>query len=823
MAKSGRGAIGMLDSFVRDLRYGIRTLARTPGFCLIAIVVMALGIGATAALFTVVHSVLLKPLPLPDVDRLVMVDEADTKLKFNNNPVAGGTFHSWEQENRTLQHIAISTEDDVNFSSSDGQLPERIHVVICSWAALPLLGVQPLYGRLFTPDDDKFGANHTTMLTWGFWKRRFGGDPSIIGHTIHLDSKPYTVLGILPAWFTYPNPRAQLWLPIYPEVPPEVMASHDSHNFRIIAKLKAGVSVGAAQADLSNISAQVRKQLPEGPVFDSANVRPLLDAETYQVKTILYALFAATGCLLLIACLNIANLLIARSASRRKESAIRTALGGSRVRLLRERVIESVLLCFAGTVLGLLLAQIALQWLIHQRTDLPRAESIHLDLIAVLFSIGLAALCGIAAGLAPALAEDEQQVMRTLQESSRSVSGSRGSVTLRRGLLSIEVALTVVLLVGAGLFLRSFQKLRAVDIGVPTTNVLHMSISLPDPAYKEGAKKIAFIEQLLDRVRALPGVRAAGLSTCLPGQGHCQDDAFTIPELPPLPKGQWQDASVRFVDPGFFKAIGIPLLRGRYFSPDERMTRRKYVIVSQSFVHQFLSSTDPIGKHVIDPNNGELDEKPIPSHEIVGVVGDVREYPSREPRPTVYYPLYGGLRGDLELAVRTAGDPLSMALPVQRVVAQLDPSLPVADVLSLDQMIGKYTAEASFDAILLLVFATLSLILAAVGLFGVLSYIVSQRHGEIGIRIALGAQREQVMRLVLADGLRPAIIGLILGLAASAATTRLIRSQLYGTQPLDPLVLVLVAFALLVVAAAACLLPAWRASRLDPMEALRME
>jgi predicted permease len=816
-------ASGVFDSLIRDFRCGIRTLARTPGFSLVAIVVMALGIGASAALFTVVHSVLIKPLPLPDVDRLVAIYEADTKLKFNNNVVAGGTFQSWEQENRTFQHIAISTETDGNFSSNDGQLPERIHAVASSWTALLLLGVQPAYGRLFMPDDDKYGANETTILTWGFWKRRFGGNPSIVGRTILLDSKPYTVVGILPAWFTYPNPRVQLWVPVYPEVPPQVMASHDSHNFTIIGKLKPGVSVAAAQADLSNISAQARKQLPEGPVFDAANTRPLLDAETYKVKTLLYALFAATGCLLLIACLNIANLLVARSASRRKEAAIRTALGGSRVRLLQERVSESILLSLAGGLLGLLFAQLALQWLLHQRTDLPRFESIHLDFTVVLFSIGLAALCGIASGLAPALVEDEEQVLRTLQESSRSVSGSRGSVALRRALLSIEVALTVVLLVGAGLFLRSFQHLRAVDIGVPTASVLHVSVNLPDAAYKEGAKKLAFIEQLLERVRALPGVRGAGISTCLPGQGHCSDDAFTIPEIPPPPKGQFWDASVRFVDPGYFNAIQMPLLRGRDFSSEERLTRRQYVIVSQSFVRQFLPNTDPIGKHVVDPNNGELNEKPAPSSEIIGVVSDVREYVNRDPRPTVYYPLYGGLRGDLELAVRTASDPLSLALPVQRVVAQLDPALPVADVLSLDQIIGKDTAAASFDALLLLVFAMLSLILAAVGLFGVLSYIVSQRTGEIGIRIALGAQREHVLRLMLADGLRPAIIGLVLGLAASAAVTRLIRSLLYGTQPLDPIVFVIVTIALLAVAAVACLVPAWRASRLDPVEALRTE
>jgi putative ABC transport system permease protein len=822
MTESAHGARNALDSLIRDFRYGIRTLARTPGFSLLAIFVMALGIGSTVALFTVVHSVLLKPLPLPDADRLVMLYEADTKLKFNDNTVAGGTFHSWDQQNRTFEHIAISTEDDYNLSSNGGQLPERIRAQISSWAALPLLGVQPAYGRLFTADDDKPGANESTVLTWGFWKRRFGGNPDVVGQTILLDSKPFTVIGILPAWFTYPNPRTQLWTPVYPEAPAQMMESHDAHNFNVIGKLKSGVPLSAAQADLSNISSQVRKQLPEGPVFDAANIRRLLDSETYQVRTLLYVLFAATACLLLIACLNIANLLVARSASRRKESAIRTALGGSKGRLVRERVTESVLLSLAGGVLGVLFAQVALQWLVHQRSDLPRAESIHLDLTAILFSAGLAILCGVAAGLAPALVEDEQEVLRALQESSRSVSGSRSSVRLRRALLSIEVALTVVLLIGAGLFLRSYQQLRAVDFGVPTANILTMSINLPDEQYKEGAKKVAFYEELLERGRALPGVSAVALSTALPGQGHFQDDAFTIPENPPLAKGQWLDASVRFVDPGYFKAMQIPLLRGRYFSPDERLQRRKYVIVSESFVRQFLPGRDPLGKHVDDPNNGELGEKSV-SNEIVGVVGDVREYASAVARPTVYYPLYGGLRGDVTLAVHTASDPLNMALPVERVVAQLDSNLPVADILSLDQVAGKSTAAASFDATLLLAFATLSLILAAVGLFGVLSYIVGQRTGEIGIRIALGAQREQVLRLMLADGLRPAIFGLVLGLVASAATTRLIGSLLYGTRPLDLIVYVLVTVALLAVAMIACLVPAWRASRLDPMQALRTE
>jgi predicted permease len=817
-----------MESLLRDLRYGIRTLARTPGFSLIVVLVMALGTGATIAMFTVVHSALLKPLPIPGIDRLVRVYEADTLLHFQDNIVAGGTFKSWQQGSRSFEQLACGfNESEYNLASGNGQLPERIQAATYSWNALSTLGVQPAYGRLFTADDDRLGAPETTVLTWGLWKRRYGGNPNILGRTILLDAKPYTIIGILPAWFTYPNPRVQLWTPVLPEVPPQVMEEHSSHNFAVIGKLNPGVTLAAAQAELSSISAQERKQFPDGPVFNAANLRPLLDGETHDVKTPLYMLFAATGCLLLIACLNIANLLVARSVSRRKELAIRTALGGSRGRLIRERITESSLLSLVGAAFGIGFAQLALTWLVHLRPDLPRVESIHLDAVAILFAIGLAVICGIGAGLAPAIGDADQQVVRTLQESSRSLSGSsHSSVRLRRVLLSAEVALTVVLLIGAGLLLRSYQKLRAVDIGIPTHNVLTMNLDLPEGQYgqqwKQGPKKLVFYEQLLQRVRTLPGVQSAALSTALPGEGDYEDDAVTIHEDPPLAKGKWLDAKVRWVDPGYFSAMQIALLKGRYFSDDERLNSNQYAIVSESFVRQFMQSRDPMGKHVDDSNNDPNGNK-TSGNEVVGVVGDVRPEADELPQPTVYYPLYGGLRDDLHLAVRTASDPASFALPVQKIIAQLDPNLPVADVLSLDEVIGKSTLSASFDATLLALFAMLSLVLAAVGLFGVLSYIVTQRQGEIGIRIALGAQREQVLRLVLLDGLKPAIVGLIFGIAASAATTRLIKSLLFGIEPLDPAVFVLVLVILMFVSATACLLPAWRASRLDPIAALRNE
>ncbi len=611
----------------------------------------------------------------------------------------------------------------------------------------------------------------------------------------------------------------QLWTPLRHEFTwPGFTTSHGAHNFMVIARLKPGVSPAQAQADISAIQAGIRKQFPEGPIFDAAHVMPLLESRTFRIRTALYALLAATGCLLLIACLNIANLLVARAAARRKEAAIRTALGGTRGRLVREQVIESILLCVAGGALGLMLASLSLQWLVHVRSDIPRAEEIHIDGVSLLFGFAIMLFCGLLAGLIPALSLDEKQLLRTLQESARSHSGGLARARLRRALLTLEVALTIVLLISAGLLIKSYEHLHSVDLGITTRNVLTMGLSLPEATYKKPPQVLSFYEQLLEKARALPGVRGVALSSEVIGKGNATDHAFAIHENPPLPQGKYLDATVYQVDPGFFATLEIPLVRGRVFQPSDRLDNSSVALVTPSFVREFFPNSDPIGKHIDDDNF----EGPH-SFEIVGVVGDTRQGVAQDIQPTMYFPLYRGDRNDVSLVIRTRSNPAGFALPVQKIITRMDPNLPVADVLTMDEIIGRSTLDASFDATLLLVFAALSLILAAVGLFGVLSYIAAQRQGEIGIRIALGAQRDDVLRLMLADGLRPALFGLVLGLAASAAATRLISSLLYGTQPLDPIVYVLVTAVLLAVAAIACLVPAWRASRLDPMEALRTE
>jgi predicted permease len=807
-----------LELLLRDVRYGVRTLARTPGFAAIAILVMALGIGANVAMFTIVRSVLLKPLPYPDPDRLMMVYERgvvnDADSQFN--VVAGGMFSAWKKENKTFQDLAIAGGSEYNLSAAGGQLPEKLHGVNCSWNLLPLLGVRPALGRNFTADDDRLAADGTMLITWGLWKRRFGGDPAVINQAVHINTRAYTVIGVLPAWFVYPeDPAVQLLTPVYHDKPAERMASLGNHQFEVLGRLRPGVTADQATADLALIARRVHDAHRDNPIIGkSAIARPLLEDMIVDARRPLYVLFAATLCVLLIACLNVANLLVARGAARRKEQAIRMALGGGRLRLLREHLMESLLLSVSGGTAGMALAWAALGWLVHTRDDLSRVEAIHIDGVVVAFTAGTILLCGVFAGAIGLLVSRDDRLLASLQESSRASSGGHGRVRLRKALLAFEVCLTVVLLIGAGLLLKSYQRLRSSDMGCITHNVLTLRISLFGGRYNDRAAKVNFFSELLTRIRALPGVEGAGIVQAVPGQGYWGDGPFTIVEHPPLHAGQMQLAIYRWADPGYFAAMGIPILRGRSFDPGKRLESADEVLVSRDFAEQYLPGEDPIGKHL------RVDDRVFT---IVGVVGDTRYAPSEVPVPIEYLPLGSGFPNYGTLVIRSAHDADQLALPVQKIVQSMDRDLPVSDVMTMDQLLGKSTIDASFDATLLAMFAGLSLLLAAVGLFGVLSYIVAQRTGEIGIRIALGARREQVLSRVLLDGLRPALLGLVLGLAASVGAAKQIASMLYGTEPLDAAVFAAVSAALLLVTVTACVVPAWRASRLDPVQALRAE
>jgi predicted permease len=810
-----------LEDMLRNLRYVARTLRRAPGFTLAVVLVMALGIGASTAMFTVVRSVLLKPLPFREPARLIRLYEHSADDKFVYNFVAGGIFAEWKKQSHSFSDLAIlSTFAQYNLSGTGGQLPEKVRAAECSWNLFSTLGVEPALGRGFTAEDDQPSANATVVLSWGLWKRRFGGDPSIFDKVVRLDAKTYKVIGVMPPWFAYPEQSVQLWTPIYHEESAQYMQALDIHDFVTIGRLRPGVTEAQGGAELSLIVRRIHDQHLDDPfVSKAASTRPLLTDMVGDIKTPLYVLLAATGCVLLIACLNVANLLVARGAARRRELAIRAALGGSRRRLLGQHFTESFVLSALGGAGGVLVAYGVIQWFVGTRQDISRIEAIHMDGVVAAFTVGLVFLCAIFAGMMSSLSVEGDQILPSLQEASRSHSAGPARVRLRKWLLSLEVGLTVVLLIGAGLLLKSYQRMRASDLGCITNNVLSISFNLPEQEYSQAAQRVNFFQTLLERVRSLPGVQAAGLVRMVPGQGYGGDSGFAIVEHPPLPAGQEQYALVRWADPGYFAALGIPLLRGETFERTPRLDGEKQVIISDSLARQYFFGEDPIGKHLLMMGRER--------YKVVGVVGDTRFLIAKPAQPMMYFsiyaPIYGNVPISATLAVRSMRDVTALALPIQQVVQQLDRELAVSDVLTMDQVTGKSTLDASFDATLLLTFAVLSLVLAAVGLFGVLSYIVVQRTTEIGIRLALGAQRSEVLRLTLTDGLRPASVGLVLGLAGGAAAAKMIRELLYGVEPLDSGVFAVVAMILLGVAAAACLLPAWRASRLDPIRALRVQ
>ena len=817
-----QNTVPITDNLWRDLKYAVRTLTRSPGFTLIAILVMALGIGANIALFTVVRSVLLNPLPYRDPAQLFSVYEHESRQTDGGAymPVAGGSFAEWQ---RSAQHVAqmamVSPWQQYNVSAEGGKLPEQIEAAWCSWNFFSVLGVEPALGRSFSSADDRPDAEATVVLSAPFWKRRYSSDPAILGKKIWLDARPYTVIGVLPSVFAYSGSMVgnttQIWTAVGHEATPELMRIFDDHEFLVVARLFPGTTLSGLLSQLTTVQTQIKADHPLPAVHDAVSGRTLLDDSVENYKTPLYVLLAATWCLLLIACLNVASLLVARTAARSKELAIRAALGGGRLRLLCERMMESFLLSAAGGTVGLLLAWQALKWLVRTRHDINRVEAIHIDGVVAICTIGVILLCALFTGLISAASSDGKQLLASLQESSRGHSGGHSRAGLRKVLLVLEVGLTVVLLVGAGLLLKSYQRLRSTDLGVPVDSVLTLHFSLPKARYPNPVQQVAFFEHLIERVRALPGINAAGLVSTAPGQGWGGDREVTVVEHPPLPKGEGLDLMVRGTEPGYFHAIQIPLLQGRIFTADERLEHAHVVVLSQSAAKLCFPDEDPIGRH-LKIRTGDV-------YEVIGVVGDTRWRVSQPVNPTLYWPIYGNDYSVATVVIRSSQDVETFAMPVQKIISQLDPDLPVSDVMTLRETISQSTVSSQFDSILVLSFAVIALLLAAAGLYGVLAYLVTQRTGEIGIRLALGAPRERVLQLMLLDGLRPALFGLALGLTASAAVVRLIQSMLYQTEPFDPIVFVFVTLALLLVAALACLVPAWRASRLDPMRALRTD
>jgi predicted permease len=810
------------ESVWRDLRYGLRTLVRTPGFSLMAILVMALGIGATTSLFTLVRSVLLRPLPFREPDKLVMLYEHFRQQPESPyNVVAPADFRDWRAQTHGFQDMGAWRWWAGHISGEHGESPEVVVGAGGSWNLFSLLGVQPAFGRTFTPDEDRFGGNDVVLLSWSLFQSRFNGDRQIVGKAVQIDSKPYTVVGVLPAWFSYPDPTVRVWIPYTPTFMPEEFQP-DHHQSRVIARLKSSQSAEAAVKEVSALQYQIHMQNQGKPVAEDVILRPMIEDVTQDAKTPLIVLMCSVGCMLLIACLNVSNLLVARSAARRKEVAIRGALGGSRWKLVQEQMIESLLIAVAGGGVGWVLSISATRWLATHWRDLPRADAIRVDGPVLVFSIAVVLATALLAGLVPAISSTGKSLLGALQDSARSIGGSVSRAALRKVLLSAEIALTVVLLISAGLLFRSFINLRTSDLGCVTDNVLTVRFGLPVKRYDTLVKVLAFHEALMARVRSLPGVKAAGLISTAPGAGYEGDNVFTIPEHPAQGPSLELDALIRKADPGYFSTLKIPLLSGRVFNDQDKLGRTRHVIVSKKFVNQFFPGEDPVGKHVKIAFSGNTPE----IYEIIGVVGDTVHEIGQPIKATIYRSILNGdpmLDSVATIVVRAAADPLSLALPIQKQVSDLDPEMPAYKVRTMQQIVGEATASRSFSVSLVLAFAVLSLTLAAVGLYGVLSFLVTQRSSEIGIRMALGAQRGEVLRLVLVDGMTPVGLGMIIGLAGGAAAGTLIKSLLYGTRPLDPAVFAAMIASLLITALIASAVPALRACRIEPTQALRME
>jgi predicted permease len=810
-----------LESITRDFRYSMRSLRKAPGFTAIAIAVMALGIGSDVALFTVIRSVLLNPLPYRDPEKLVaLYSYMANKDRNHFAPIDAGSFFEWKKAASDSAEMAlISPYQSYNVSAEAGQLPEKVNAAPVTANFFETLGVEPLLGRSFTASDDRKEADATAILSYPFWQRRYGGDPNVIGRKVWLDARPYTLIGVLPKDFVFLGPLSPdeigIWTPASHEFPKWLMTTFEDHEFVGVARLAPGVTLQQLLSRLDAVQAHVKAEHPLPAVRDRTSGRSILDDAVQEYKTPIYVLFAATSCVLLIACLNVASLLVARTAARRRDIAIRTALGSGRMRLLRERFIESFILSVCGGILGMLFASAALRWLEHARPDMRRIQDIHLDSSALVFAILAVLLCALFAGALSALSIDGRRILSALQESSRGQGGQRIRSGTRRALLALEVSLTVVLLVCAGLLIKSYSHMRSIDIGVPIDHLLTLHLGLPEARYKTPSEKAAFFENLIERVRSIPGVESAGLVSSPPAQGWGGDRLMNVVEHPPLPNGGAIDVLFRGADPGYFQAIHLPILRGRTFATNEKLENDHVGLISQEAVRVLFSGDDPIGKH-LKTTGGDV-------YQIIGVVGDTRYSLAEAAKPMLYVPIYGNGFANTAIIVRSTQDVNALAMPVEKVTGQLDHDLPVFGVRTMEETLRKSSLSSQFDSFIVLGFAVIALILAAVGLYGILSYLVAQQTSEIGIRLALGAQRAQVLRKTLFDGIRPALAGLGVGLLISAGLARLLKSILYETQPLDPAVFAAVAGVLLVVSVCACLAPAWHAARLDPMQALRTE
>jgi len=807
-----------METVIQDIRYGVRTLLKNPGFTAVAVIALALGIGANTAIFSVVNTVLLKPLPYGDPDRLVYIWANPPRDAQQQNPVSPLDFQDWRSQSRSCVGMAARTARNFNLTSGDS--PERVLGEMVTEGYFAVLDVKPLLGRFFTPAEGEVGNDHVVVLGNRLWQRRFGGDSGVVGRTLLLNNIPYTVVGVGPD-----DHRAsiELWTPL-------TLATESQdrgwHTLTVLGRLKPGVDAAQADAELKTIAAGLGRQYAVTNKGWSATVVPMQEMIVKDIRGALLILLGAVGFVLLIACANVANLLLARVAARQREIAIRTALGAGRARIMRQLLTESVVLGLAGGAIGTLLALWGTDLLSKlSMAGLPRTTEIAVDGPVLLFALGASVLTGIVFGLLPALQASRPNLTQPLKEGARALAGGIGGRRVRNLLVLSEVALALLLLIGAGLLIRSFATLQQIDTGFDPSDVLTVQMALSESKYQSPETQAGALDGILTRIKNLPGVQSAAITSALPlAQAGGSNLLFTVEGRPIPAPTDAPSAWLRLCSPDYFTVMKIPVVKGRAFSESERIGQPLVAMVNETMARRMWPGEDPVGKRLTIGVPVDMPPDSIEWFSVVGVVGDVRHSAlTSEPGMELYVSSRQNPPLSMSLVVRTAGDPLSLGSSIRREVSAVDRDLPLFQMQTMESVVAGSLARPRFYMLLLGIFAGVALLLAAIGIYGVIAQTVSQRTHEIGIRMALGAQRRDVLLMVVRQGMALAGAGVAVGLICAFVLTRLMESLLYGVSATDPLTFIAVAAGLVCVALVACWIPARRATRVDPMTALRYE
>ena len=819
---------------LNDIRYGLRQLWKHPAFTIVAVLTLALGIGANTAIFSVVNAVLLKPLPFPAPDELIAVGVIDTRQKATQTELGSLSypdFFDYRDQNRTLQNIAVYRHRSFALTGDEGA--SSVPGIKSSAEYFDVLGIKPKIGRTFTRDDELAGGGSggfKVIISHNYWQKNFGGDASVLGRTLMMDRRPHTIIGVLPAGFQFPIQTEPLDLYVTfaedaasPDGFTPQTAQRGNHSLESIARLKPGVSIAQAQSDLENIAAAMEKQYPDTNTHFGVGTKPLREDMVGDVKTALYILFGAVVCVLLIANANVANLLLARASARGKEIALRAAMGASRIRIIRQLLTESLMLSGLGGVLGLLLAWWGTEALIKTvPQNIPRISNIQLDASVLIFTMLASLATGVIFGLVPAWQASHVDLNSALKSGSRTGSSGEGKGRVRNALIMAEVALALILLISAGLLIQSFARLGKVQPGLRTERLFTARIALSDVGYPKNENVIAFFDQFLPRLRALPGVESADVIMPLPLGGSNMVTSFDIEERP-MPEGQRAAAPVRVISTDYFKTMGIPVRQGRVFEPTDRYETTPVVIVNERFASKYFPGQNVVGKRIMP--GFSADDTGEKMREIIGVVGNVKHLSLKnEDSPEMYLPNTQLPFSVLTIVIRTSvSNPNVMTAAVRKELAAMDATIPLTSVRVFEEYIARSLARPRFNTLLLSIFAGTALILTAIGIYGVMAYSVAQRTSEIGIRIALGAGKGSIFRLVVGQAMMLVGISVVIGLAGAFAATRLLNSLLFGVGASDPVTFISIVFLVSAVAFIAAWLPARRATRVDPIIALRAE